>query len=840
MQIRKIARNYFKSINKITDVSKGIKSLNDTHQKMIRSTENLTRSVESLQSLTSVNNFKNEKIKFTIVTACYNNASYIDDYFLSLLKQKYFQNLQIIIVDDGSTDDSKIKIKKWQQIYPNNIEYYYQKNKGQSAARNTGIQFAKNSWITFIDMDDFVSENYFLENAEAINCYGQTVGIYINKWVSYYENLDQKNNNHPLNYRFKDIGRFKDIDLTNNPEYFYLSASSSIFNTNIIKALNIDFKEIKPNFEDANFIDRYLLYSNSAKVVFIRDTEYFYRKRSDKSSTIDLSKTDKRRYLDLLKSGYLSTFQEFKKKIIPKHVQSQIYYDLRWNFEGYSLIQDKFTEAEKDHRRKLLKEIFNYIDIETVIKSKKIVSKRFEDLIMCEYYGSIITPEVTYIQQHLSCITLKFEGVSTLVDQIKIDGKKLGQYPTATKYHIRSVDASYVEILVKIPMRGKKLPYINFNSKELAISKINKNYTDSKFNPKSKLLFFDRKDKADDNAEVMYEWMMNNHPEFKNISFAICKDSPDWIRLKEKGFNLLPYGEADFNRAYEHADYILSAAGDDSIHNYQRYRYFWYKSNAKLIFLQHGITKDDLSPWLYAKRINQIIAATKMEVEEFKKDKYSIFDDEIIASGFPRYDKLYNNPQGKIILNLTWRKEFEGYSIQEIATTDYVENLFLILKNEQLLRKLKENNLKISFLLHPNFNRFIDLFKKLKSDVVEVLDVSSISYRDIFAEGNLMITDYSSVFADFSYLKKPVIHFQPDREEFFENHTYKPLLNYDKDGLGPVTKTVEELVSLISTYIENNFEVEELYLERIEKFFLYQDTNNCERLFSELVAKYGN
>lgn len=851
MNIRTLISNYLKSVNRLNDINKELKKIQKTQENLVNTNTNISTAINSIsdnsQTSTSVSAVEQQisqsnidSISFSVVTACYNNAKYVDDYFLSLIKQDNFEKLQVIIVDDGSTDGSKDEIMKWVKLYPENIEYYYQPNKGQSEARNLGLKYVKNDWLTFIDMDDFVSENYFSEAALAISKYGRKIGMYINKWVSFYERTGKRKNDHPLNYRFNNIPRFKLIDLEENPDYFYLSVSSSFFSSDVVRATKIEFQDIKPNFEDANFIDSYLRVGRFTKCVFMREPEYYYRKRSDHSSTIDLSKKDKRRYLDLLKTGYLATFEAFGNQNIPKHVQKQIYYDLRWNFVGYSAIADLFTEKERQMRKELLSEIFLYIDIDVVKSSDKLANQRFRELVLAEFYGETTIPTVTYIQRDRGHITLKLNGISKDLKEILIDEKSIFEYPYAEKIHVQSMECSHMEYFVKVPMMKNIYPTVQFDESELEILKVNNKYKSKYFNPKAKILFYDRMDMADDNAEAMYDWMMERHPEYENCYFAVKRDSYDFNRLKEKGFKVLAYGEPEFEKFYADADFIITAAGDDSIHNYKRYRYFWYKSNAKFIFLQHGVTKDDLSPWLFGKRINGLIAATNFEVQEFRKSKYSVFNDEIWPTGFTRFDKLYNNPQGKILLSYTWRKEYEGYTLREFKDTDFANQLITLLTDKTLKEILFKNQLTLTVALHPNFNKYRNLFIKYCGEHIELVDSTEISYRDMFAESNLMITDFSSVFADFLYLGKPVIFHQFDKEKFFENHTYKPALNYEEAGLGPVVYEVNDLLKEIENSVANNFKISDTYQPQIDNFFLYRDKNNRKRLFEKLVEKYGN
>ena len=101
----------------------------------------------------------NEKSKLvSIVIPVYNVDKYIDYCIKSLLDQTYY-NIEIILVDDGSTDCSGIICDNYSHNYKN-IYVIHQYNKGVSVARNIGIQKAKGEYLLFVDPDDIVSRSY--------------------------------------------------------------------------------------------------------------------------------------------------------------------------------------------------------------------------------------------------------------------------------------------------------------------------------------------------------------------------------------------------------------------------------------------------------------------------------------------------------------------------------------------------------------------------------------------------------------------------------------------------------------------------------------------------------
>lgn len=97
----------------------------------------------------------------SIIVPIYNAENYLEGCIMSILMQSY-ENIEVILIDDGSTDES-LKICKINCLRDDRIRVLEQKNSGVSSARNAGINDAKGEWISFIDADDYIEQNYIQE-----------------------------------------------------------------------------------------------------------------------------------------------------------------------------------------------------------------------------------------------------------------------------------------------------------------------------------------------------------------------------------------------------------------------------------------------------------------------------------------------------------------------------------------------------------------------------------------------------------------------------------------------------------------------------------------------------
>lgn len=97
--------------------------------------------------------------KISIIIPAYNVEKYIRRCLDSILNQKYNIQLEIIVVDDGSTDKTAIILQEYKSRYPQLFKIVSKKNGGVSSARNVGLDIADGDWITFIDSDDYIVKN---------------------------------------------------------------------------------------------------------------------------------------------------------------------------------------------------------------------------------------------------------------------------------------------------------------------------------------------------------------------------------------------------------------------------------------------------------------------------------------------------------------------------------------------------------------------------------------------------------------------------------------------------------------------------------------------------------
>lgn len=209
--------------------------------------------------------------KISIIIPIYNAEKYLVKCLDSVVKQTY-KNLEIILVDDGSKDNSRLICKRY-VLKDDRIKLICNTNHGVGYSRNCGIKKASGDGIIFIDADDHVKLNYiekmveFFDNNDLVVC-----NVY-----DFYEKYDK--------YIFNEVnlknltGDWKnDIFLLGN-KIFY--PHLKLYKTEIIKYNNIYFPEDMVTAEDQIFNYRYLKYVKKYK--FINEALYIYSHRENMS-----------------------------------------------------------------------------------------------------------------------------------------------------------------------------------------------------------------------------------------------------------------------------------------------------------------------------------------------------------------------------------------------------------------------------------------------------------------------------------------------------------------------------------------------------------------------------
>ncbi|MDR2600759.1 MAG: glycosyltransferase [Oscillospiraceae bacterium] len=194
----------------------------------------------------------NQQIKFSIIVPVYNTQKYIKRCIQSVISQQY-DNYELILINDGSIDDSGIICEQYSSKY-DNITYFFKDNGGPASARNVGLDNATGDYLLFLDSDDRMCEDLLYKLNDIIS--EEKCDIYFGMSIYYYEHNnmlvpDKQNYNNEILKNGSSIDVLHDI-LHHN--ILFLSVWRHTFKRNFIEENNIRFDETLIGPEDGDFV----------------------------------------------------------------------------------------------------------------------------------------------------------------------------------------------------------------------------------------------------------------------------------------------------------------------------------------------------------------------------------------------------------------------------------------------------------------------------------------------------------------------------------------------------------------------------------------------------------
>jgi len=884
---------------------------------------------------------KADKYKFSIIIPIYNVEDYLEETIESVIRQDigFHKNIQIILVNDGSPDNSEAICLKYKKKYPDNIVYVKQKNAGVSAARNNGMQYVEGKYVNFLDSDDKWSKNTFRDVYNFFEKYYNEIDV-VSCRIEFFE---ARSGYHVLDYKFED-NKNKVVDINEEYSYVQLSAATVFIKADALKGRSFDSR-IKYG-EDALFINTVIL--EKCKYGIVVKAIYHYRSRDVGTSAMQNTLSNKSWYFDTTELVLKVLIELSKNKFgrVIEYIQYLVMYDTKWRLKA-QVPEGLLTKTEYEEYIKSLVFMLSHIDDHIICEQKNWYGDQ-KRMTLSMKYGEDIADKLDYDKGKFFYNGTKLCNLNTIVycvinfikienGYMNIEGECNFWIPEADYqiyFYTQEKEKYYVEFFelhsrdrygviglyaynrgfrVSVPMENLKrlkaiFQYkkdttkqlklgfgkfeklsllentygiygdyvISVDQKTLLIQKktgkrvrnFEKAYCKELSQLKNKKMIFyriaakflkrykkneiwllsDRINVARDNGEALFEYICKQKPANISPYFVISKYSHDFKRMKKIG-KVIKYDSLKYKLYFLLADKLISAHIDEYVMNAFGINRTLMKNmfQFKYIFLQHGITKDDISGWVNKvnKNISLFITAAKPEYQSILEGDYFYSEKEVALTGFPRFDNLIAKKEKckKIIIIPTWRRELANEinpktGVREYSSYFKKSGFFKfynsLINDSRLLDCMKKHGYTGKFCLHTNHEMQSRDFTK--NDVIHI-NTELLDYQNEFIENDLMLTDFSSVAFDFAYMKKPVIYTHFDKERFFSGQVYdEGYFKYEQDGFGPVCYDYQSTVDALIRYIENDCVLEPDYLERINNFYFATDTNNCKRVYEEIIT----
>jgi glycosyltransferase involved in cell wall biosynthesis len=327
------------------------------------------------------NDSSTHKFKFSVIMSVYNTDKWLKEAVDSVINQNigFKDNIQIIFINDGSTDKSEDICLRYQKRYPKNIVYKKQKNHGPAYARNVGLDLAEGKYVNFLDSDDLLSHDACSKVYDFFEKHYAEIDLVAIKM----EFFEARTGPHMLNYKFK-----KDavIDLERQFNYPQLSAASAFFKFDAIGSLRLDTE--LSIAEDAKFLTELLC--QKLKYGVLAEPIYHYRRRREGSSLMNNRSQGDYWYTTVINTFHTYLIELSIKKFgnVLKFIQFLILYDLQG-----PLMADKpevLTNPQFATYKKSMYNLLSYMDDDVILLQRKLNREYKYYLLGNKYNESVV------------------------------------------------------------------------------------------------------------------------------------------------------------------------------------------------------------------------------------------------------------------------------------------------------------------------------------------------------------------------------------------------------------------------------------------------------------------
>jgi CDP-glycerol glycerophosphotransferase len=337
--------------------------------------------------------------------------------------------------------------------------------------------------------------------------------------------------------------------------------------------------------------------------------------------------------------------------------------------------------------------------------------------------------------------------------------------------------------------------------------------------------------KAQDNGYHLFKYLRETHPDLE-VYYVIDRDSPERANVEPLG-NVLEFGSREHIRATLLARRVLGSHHADFLYPL-RTKHFRHAVRATRIFLQHGVMGTKWLVPMYGKTVGSF--DTDLFVVSSEREKQYIVSDfgydpgEVVITGLSRFDSLLAGDVAvkprQLLVMPTWRDWLQDPDA--LLDSEYHARWSEFLHHPRLRALTEGRGLEVVLCLHPNMQHFRTLFADVPA---RVISQGEVDVQLLLKESAMLVTDFSSVGFDFSFLHKPVAYFQFDRSRFLGPQGSH--LDLDEELPGTIVRSADALVAEIDLRASDGFEMLPEHVERADRFLTHRDRRSSERIYEQ-------
>ncbi len=751
-------------------------------------------------------------IKVSVITPVYNVEEYIEETLESLVNQT-LSPIEIIMVDDGSSDGSAEKIKSYQEKHPN-IIYIKQTNAGPGAARNNGLGIAKGKFISFVDSDDILPsdalENLYKAAVE------KNVNLVIGASQSFNKHETWFIGSHYNNGVY--IEGYK--NLISNQELLYsLGPCNKLYSRSLIHDMR--FPTAIKVTEDQPFIIEAYLRAGSG-IYTIDKVIYRYRTREaiDNLSLSQTSLVNSVKVMqDIMKSILISDqiWDKYIDNEVAKYHLKKYYYNRLISADIWPALRNAIDSRNSKVQldafhifiswvRDLDKILFNDIPALHTVIYKNIVNRyelltgpakrEYLKLARIAHSKASLKIEVNMNHSKASYIAVMTAGRKNSFLPIRkyIYSRKYqrvtAKLETAILRRILFQVCGFLPIQNKITLASNKMSKLS-DSFEYIYSEIEKSRPDYKV-----VGHFKRKRSFRDFVHLYYDIATSRYVILDDYYRPLYK-----LKVRKRTEVIQTWHAAGAFKKFGH-----SAVG------YRESNTEEFENEAHGSYTKAAVTSKEIIPY-YAEAFN-------------------ISKENVYPVGLPRTDLFFNKEEIEYIKQkytgaypalrnkkiITYAPTFRGGPGKR-ASFDIQLDL------KKMAEELSDEYV-LLLKLHPSVTKGIDIPKEAEEFV---FNMSKNDINNVLSITDLLISDYSSVIFEYALLERPMIFFAYDLEDYLQDRGF--YYEYKEFIPGPLADKTEQVISLIQ---QNSFDIQKVKSFK-ERFFEDVDGQASKRFVETFI-----
>ncbi len=288
----------------------------------------------------------------SIIIPAYNVSDYIEECVESLVKEKSIvDNLDVIIINDGSTDDTLKKAKKYEEMYPNSVRIIDKENGGHGSGINIGIKLAKGKYLRVLDSDDWIINDSLCKQIQYIRNTEYEPDIIINPYEQIWKQTDTI-----VMHKMDCFNNEQQLTLEDlNENGVRYTIHSMTIKTSLYKKNDIPEIDEKTSYDDVQYVLYPTPYIN--KIVYLDSVLYQYR-MGNIGQSVDIRNMQRNRnkLCKIIENTYLyfkskeNIFSEGQREYFQRDLGETIsdYFNVLFSMDDYKLAKQEFMQFSKN------------------------------------------------------------------------------------------------------------------------------------------------------------------------------------------------------------------------------------------------------------------------------------------------------------------------------------------------------------------------------------------------------------------------------------------------------------------------------------------------------------